>query len=42
MIEDLRHTSIGVNSAAQALDELASGLKIDVVVTDHAMPAMSG
>jgi signal transduction histidine kinase len=42
MIDDLGHTSIGVNSAAEALDKLASGLKIDVVVTDQAMPAMSG
>jgi CheY-like chemotaxis protein len=42
MIDDLGHTSIGVNSAAEALDKLASGLKVDVVVTDQAMPAMSG
>jgi signal transduction histidine kinase len=42
MIDDLGHTTIGVSSAAEALDVLASGLKVDVVVTDHAMPAMNG
>ena len=42
MIEDLGHTSIEAHSAAEALAKLASGVEIDVVITDHAMPAMTG
>jgi signal transduction histidine kinase/ActR/RegA family two-component response regulator len=42
MIEDLGHTSIEAHSAADALAKLDSGLKVDVVITDHAMPAMTG
>jgi signal transduction histidine kinase len=42
MIEDLGHTSIEAHSAAEALAKLASGAEIDVVITDHAMPAMTG
>jgi signal transduction histidine kinase/ActR/RegA family two-component response regulator len=42
MIEDLGHTSIEAHSAAEALDKLASGIEVDVVITDHAMPAMTG
>jgi signal transduction histidine kinase/ActR/RegA family two-component response regulator len=42
MIEDLGHTSIEANSGAEALAKLAAGLEVDVVITDHAMPAMTG
>jgi CheY-like chemotaxis protein len=42
MIEDLGHTSIEAHSGAEAVAKLASGIEIDVVVTDHAMPAMTG
>jgi CheY-like chemotaxis protein len=42
MVEDLGHTSIEAHSAAEALAKLASGSDIDVVITDHAMPAMTG
>jgi len=42
MIEDLGHTPIEANSAADALAKLAAGLKVDVVMTDHAMPGMTG
>jgi signal transduction histidine kinase/ActR/RegA family two-component response regulator len=42
MIEDLGHTPIEANSAADALAKLAAGLEVDVVMTDHAMPGMTG
>jgi signal transduction histidine kinase/ActR/RegA family two-component response regulator len=42
MIEDLGHTAIEAHSGAEALAALASGTEIDVVMTDHAMPAMTG
>jgi signal transduction histidine kinase/ActR/RegA family two-component response regulator len=42
MIEDLGHTAIEAHSGAEAVAKLASGIEIDVVVTDHAMPAMTG
>jgi signal transduction histidine kinase/ActR/RegA family two-component response regulator len=42
MIEDLGHTPIEAHSAAEALAKLASGLRVDVVMTDHAMPGMTG
>jgi CheY-like chemotaxis protein/anti-sigma regulatory factor (Ser/Thr protein kinase) len=42
MIEDLGHTPIEANSAADALAKLAAGLEVDVVITDHAMPGMTG
>jgi signal transduction histidine kinase len=42
MLSDLGHTPIEAHSAAEALDLLASGVKVDVVLTDHAMPAMTG
>ncbi len=42
MIEDLGHTSIEAHSAAEALAKLASGIEVDLVITDHAMPAMTG
>lgn len=42
MILDLGHTAIEVHSGAEALELLGSGVKVDVVLTDHAMPAMTG
>jgi signal transduction histidine kinase len=42
MIEDLGHTPIEAHSAAEALAKLAAGLEVDVVMTDHAMPGMTG
>src|SRR5258707_2712365 len=42
MIEDLGHTPIEAHSGAEAIAKLASGLEIDVAITDHCMPAMTG
>ena len=42
MILDLGHTPIEAHSGAEALELLGSGVKVDVVLTDHAMPAMTG
>src|ERR1700722_1400111 len=43
LLEDLDHTVIVVNSAAEALDQLSRrGDTIDLLLTDHAMPGMTG
>jgi signal transduction histidine kinase/ActR/RegA family two-component response regulator len=42
MVSDLGHTPVEAHSGAEALNLLDSGLKVDVVLTDHAMPAMTG
>jgi signal transduction histidine kinase/ActR/RegA family two-component response regulator len=42
MLEDLGHTPIEAHSGAEALAKLASGTAVDIVITDHAMPAMTG
>src|SRR5579872_487324 len=42
MILDLGHTAVEAHSGAEALNLLSSGLKVDVVLTDHAMPQMTG
>jgi signal transduction histidine kinase/ActR/RegA family two-component response regulator len=42
MLEDLGHTVVEASSAMQALAVLQSGTRIDLVITDHAMPGMSG
>jgi signal transduction histidine kinase len=42
MVEDLGHESIEAHSAEEALATLKSGAQIDVVITDHAMPVMTG
>ena len=42
MLEDLGHNVIEVSSAAKALAILNSPHAVDVVVTDHAMPGMTG
>jgi signal transduction histidine kinase len=41
MLEDLGHSVIGANSGQQALERLA-GSKFDLLITDHAMPHMTG
>jgi CheY-like chemotaxis protein len=42
MIADLGHEAVEAHSGAEALELLGSGLKVDVVLTDHAMPSMTG
>ncbi|MBV8849957.1 MAG: response regulator [Methylobacteriaceae bacterium] len=42
MLEDLGHSVIEANSAADALKLLEDGKSVDLVLTDHAMPGMSG
>jgi signal transduction histidine kinase len=42
MLEDLGHLAIEALSGARALDMLRLGAKVEVVVTDHAMPGMTG
>jgi CheY-like chemotaxis protein len=42
LIEDLGHIAIEVASASEALAVLATGQAVDVIVTDHAMPNMTG
>jgi signal transduction histidine kinase/ActR/RegA family two-component response regulator len=42
MIQDLGHTPIEASSGAEALALLDSGAKVDVVLTDHSMPSMTG
>ncbi|MGK6311721.1 PAS domain S-box protein [Neorhizobium sp. DT-125] len=43
MLEDLGHTVIEAYSGADALKELKSGRhRIDLVITDHSMPRMTG
>jgi signal transduction histidine kinase len=42
MVEDLGHAALWVPSGAEALEVMRSGQPIDVVITDHAMPGMTG
>jgi signal transduction histidine kinase len=42
ILEDLGHVVIEASSASHALDTLRLGADVDVVITDHAMPGMSG
>jgi CheY-like chemotaxis protein len=42
MIEDLGHSVIQAESASRALDLLSTRPSIDVVITDYAMPVMTG
>jgi signal transduction histidine kinase len=42
MLEDLGHTVLEANSAADALKLLKEGRRVDLVITDHAMPDMTG
>jgi PAS domain S-box-containing protein len=42
MLEDLGHRVVTASSAQQALEKLAEGEEFDLVITDHAMPTMTG
>ena len=42
MLEDLGHQVIGANSGLHALDIIKSDQPIDLMVTDHVMPGMTG
>jgi PAS domain S-box-containing protein len=42
MLEDLGHHVIGVNSGQHALDILKSEQPLDLMMTDHMMPGMTG
>lgn len=42
MLKDLGHEVIAVSSAARALEVLKSSRSVDLVITDHAMPGMTG
>ena len=42
MLEDLGHVGIDAHSGERALEILASGTQIDAIVTDQAMPGMTG
>ncbi len=42
MLEDLGHTVLVAHSGEQALEHLAQTPAIDLVITDHAMPKMTG
>jgi signal transduction histidine kinase len=42
MLEDLGHAVIEANSAVEALERLDRGPDIELVITDHAMPGMTG
>ena len=42
MLEDLGHAAIEVSSGEKALKILSGGTRIDLVLTDYAMPGMNG
>jgi len=42
MLEDLGHSVVQATSAIAALTSLRAGTMVDLVVTDHAMPGLSG
>jgi CheY-like chemotaxis protein len=42
LLEDLGHHVIEARSAREALDQLEGGLAADLLMTDHAMPGMTG
>jgi CheY-like chemotaxis protein len=42
MLEDLGHDVIEANSGARALEILQNGPKLDLLITDYAMPKMTG
>ena len=42
MLEDLGHQVIGANSGLHALDIIKSEQRIDLMMTDHVMPGMTG
>lgn len=42
LLEDLGHRVFEANSGQEALDRLAAGPEIDLLITDQSMPGMSG
>ncbi len=42
MLEDLGHTVIGANCAARAIEIIEAGQELDLLMTDQAMPEMTG
>jgi signal transduction histidine kinase len=42
LLEDLGHKVVEVNSGDEALAALDNGLRPDLIITDHAMPRMTG
>lgn len=42
MVEDLGHTALEAYSGKQALEILGSDCQVDVLITDYAMPGMTG
>jgi CheY-like chemotaxis protein len=42
MVQDLGHTALEAYSGKEALEILNSGRRIDVLITDYAMPGMTG
>jgi signal transduction histidine kinase len=42
LLEDLGHEVVEVHSALEALQLLERGLRTDLLITDHAMPGMTG
>jgi len=42
LLEDLGHTVVGATSGSEALEILRSGQSLDLMITDYAMPGMTG
>lgn len=42
MVQDLGHTALEAYSGSQALEILSSGQHVDLLITDYAMPGMTG
>jgi len=42
MVGELGHVAKAVTSAQEALDRILAGEAVDLVITDHAMPGMTG
>jgi len=42
MLEDMGHTVVDALSGVEALQKLGDMARVDLVITDHAMPAMTG
>ncbi|HUB12129.1 MAG TPA: response regulator [Acetobacteraceae bacterium] len=42
MLEDLGHLATEVSSGSRALEAMRNGLPVDLVITDQAMPSMTG
>jgi CheY-like chemotaxis protein len=42
MLEDLGHEAIQATTGSRALDMLKNGQRVDLLITDYAMPKMNG